>query len=1032
MALRQKPSNIYDIDLAETPDASIGADIMEQLANKGFSMINLGLEDGILAQALEEAKNMSDRFEQPCFQVMEGLLGPEGSCRIAEMDAPDSDIESSELPALKRLDLQISEVGRDLLPYAEQHGFIQVSHRTNTIIHEHGAAEDDTPPLTEKVVTKWLSQFQRHQIMAILFLGPSKGTLELRPYDVDDMDAFEVRTAPGMLVMLRPEILGHRFFAPGNAWALSSFFLTSKSMQKYGASLTLPMTPVARELDEWVLERLRQLKSSEHEDTMWDPEIPRDWQLAMNHMFHKGQMIAIKGVGIMSPRICDTENWFPTQVAGIDLVTEVPMARWDHSKVYVPYEVDPDCAKAFKTYCRHCSLMEGVDQFDPKLFGMSPAEAKSIDPNQRLVLEVGYQSLYKGGLRKKQLMNANIGHYCGFGCLEWQFAEKSGEMGAFAATGSAASIVSNRFNFCLGMKGPSMTIDTEGASSLTALYLGAEACQKKGRGQQNPYSVASGVHLLLSHMFWPNHTAAGWLSREGRCLTFDARADGYVRSDACVAVTVKCFDDIDGEVKEEDKQMVGLLAAGVMNQNGKGASLAAPNGPAEQEAIAEAIRNAHIDPCDVDGVEAYGLGAFLPDAIEVGSLLRGHRNELNKESLIISAYKTGVGNMVEAGALCAFIRTLVNGQWGFVPPNKHLRQINPHIDAVDTPACIATETMEFRLKSSFYGTLSRGFGGSNVYVINHCQQDPSKFPPPKVVQQTLAFWPGGGGTLEPELVPEKTYYLAGSFNKWGEAKAMERTPDGGYGFTVTLGENCFEQFQIWLDGDSSKMLHPGWPKAGKDAPVIGPTEDDSSHGLNWMIDGRGDIQDVWKPATEVAESERSSILRTEFDYSGTEYALLQETVPTPDSGKPGDRYRVRLQILGKWRTVNWYRIDAPSKDLKALVAPNVESGRYYIVGSWCDWSFQEMSASSEGVFTLDVTMARRGGEFQIVRDMDWSQVLFPATPLGSGTEYIVGPRDGGHGLNWYLDGFSGDQYRITFKRHVHQDKDTKSVSWEKI
>jgi len=666
------------------------------------------------------------------------------------------------------------------MPYADQLG-LAISHRTNTIVHEAGAAEDDTPPLTEKVVTKWLSQFQCHKVMAILFLGPSKGTLEVRPYENDDTEAFEVRAVPGMLVLLRPDILSHRYYAPGNATTLSSFYLaTAKQGQKYGASLSVPMTPVARGLDEWVLDRLQQIKESETEESVWDPEIPRDWQLAMNHMYHKGQMIGVTGVGVRVPKCTETDPWFSSFVGGTDFVTEVPNSRWDHSTVYVPFDEDPEGWKSFKSYCKHGSFMEGIDLFDPKLFGMSPAEAKAIDPNQRLVLEVGYDGLYRSGLRKKQIMNSAGGMYCGFGTLEWSYTEKNLGDGAFGATGAAASIVSNRMSFSLGMKGPSMTIDTEGCSSLTALYMASEATQKKGRGHLNAYSLAMGVHLMLCSMWWPQHCAAGWLAKEGRCLTFDSSACGYVRSDGCVSVVVKCLEDVDGETqKDKELNLVGTVAAGTMNHCGQGASLHAPSGPAEQEVIAEAIKNAHIAMLDVDAVEAHGAGAFLADAIEVGSLIRGHRSEMHKEPLGLMSCKSAMGNMVEAGSLAAFIKVLSSASWGLMSPNKHLRQINPHVDAFDNPCMFTTECVEFRMKSSFTGTMARGFGGTNVYVISFGQVDPMKVSERRPEGQAmLAFWPGGGGVLDQDMLPEKTYYIVGSFNRWGDCLPMEREGDG--------------------------------------------------------------------------------------------------------------------------------------------------------------------------------------------------------------------------------------------------------------
>lgn len=283
--------------------------------------------------------------------------------------------------------------------------------------------------------------------------------------------------------------------------------------------------------------------------------------------------------------------------------------------------------------------------------------------------------------------------------------------------------------------------------------------------------------------------------------------------------------------------------------------------------------------------------------------------------------------------------------------------------------------------------------------------------------------------MDQDMLPEKTYYIVGSFNRWGDCLPMEREGDGSYGFNMILGENRFEQFQIWLDGDSKKVLHPGWQKAGADSPVYGPSDDEVSNGLNWIIDGRGSVQEVWVPAPQAIESETTVTLRRDVDDMGNEFVLQQRTLPTADVGKPGDRYRVRLHTLGKWRTVKWTKLETLAINDKLVTT---EAGKYFIVGSWGDWSFQEMTNDGDGKFSIEVKLLRPGSEFQLVRDMDWFQVFYPATPQGNGQEYIVGPRDGGHGLNWFIDGKIGETYRIEFERKVEAGRESKKVSWARI
>merc|ERR1712224_1066684 len=134
--------------------------------------------------------------------------------------------------------------------------------------------------------------------------------------------------------------------------------------------------------------------------------------------------------------------------------------------------------------------------------------------------------------------------------------------------------------------------------------------------------------------------------------------------------------------------------------------------------------------------------------------------------------------------------------------------------------------------------------------------------------------------------------------------------------------------------------------------------DDVGHSLNWIIDGRGNVQEDWTPIDEVPESEKDSIIRTDFDSAGKEYALRLITTSTADDGKPGDRYKVRLQLLGKWRTVNWTKLDAPAG---ADIAPAIANGKYYIVGNWNEWQFEEMKQVSETTFSFSAKLGPHGG-----------------------------------------------------------------------
>mmetsp|Transcript_104417 Transcript_104417/g.295084 ORF Transcript_104417/g.295084 Transcript_104417/m.295084 type:complete len:588 (-) Transcript_104417:51-1814(-) len=573
-----------------------------------------------------------------------------------------------------------------------------------------------------------------------------------------------------------------------------------------------------------------------------------------------------------------------------------------------------------------------------------------------------------------------------------------------------------------------MTLDTEASAGATALYLAAEAVQKKGRAVSNDFSLAIGANVMLAAEYWPLHCANGWLSFEGRCLTFNASAAGYVRGDGCAGVALKNLTEyVEGNYVSSEDNVMGAIAGAMMNNNGRGASLAAPHGPAEQEAVAEAVRNAGISPYDVDAVEAFGCGSFLGDAIEVSSMARSHRSEEVKDPLVVTAVKTTMGNQVEASGIAAFIKVVNSAMWGSMTPNLHLETANPHMEAFDLPCALASEALEYKMHSSFTGVMSRGNGGSNTYILVWGQINRERFPAPEMPssKDMIRFWPGGGGALEDEQRPNYSYAIVGSWSEWRNPAVMEVESPGVYTFTMTLGENRWEAFQIWLDGDSTRRLHPGKPRASKDFPVEGPDEDAAEN--TWMIDGR--VEYAYVPQDDTTSKEGATQIVT--DDFGQEVAIF--AVPTADVGSPGDQYRIRLRIAGKWRNVSWERL---SRDGQLEDAPAATTrGRYYVAGSWSDWDMEPMTADTvqEGLFYKDVTFDTWGGEFQIVRNMDWDQAIYPTYSRATSDEAeILGPAESAPMLTWYLNAQRHQTYRIEFYRQVGGDIDTKKVSWRRI
>lgn len=984
--------DIYRGSFHPSKDA-LGYELAEKLSLKGYCVIDAGIsfDASDVSKAFDQAKDDLDtKFQTMPVEVVDGLLGDNGTARVAMLPKPSSD--DSVGGYLCQLDNFMTDVLHGLMPYMGQIG-ISASQRTAGFVIQGGAPTKKVP-LTEQVCSKFLNVYLRQKLKVLFFLGPEEGTLEMQPYD-EEANPEELTTKPGMVVVMRSDMIACEHFSTGDNLTLCTFALGPNLTGGRGARNELaglaPVNKTIENLATWAMNRVLDIKVKQVNDgdlAVWNEDIPKGWERAMNHIYQTGVPVAIRGVGVKEPVIHHPESFWSLMSAGTDVCVSVPESRWNHDYYYDPEPESwrkSDFYQKFTTNVRHAGFMDGLELFDAKLFNISPAESKGMDPQQRLVLETSYEALWGAGYQKKQLMNAYIGVFGGSTNPEWGNVPM--ECGALSGTGCSEAIFCNRVSFCLGMQGPSTTIDAEMASASCAIYVAcAQVAPTNSRhalaGLDTPASCASGGYCMMVANYWPRFNY--WMNPMGRCMVYDENAAGYVRGECVGTLVLKPYlDTIDGQKVQSDDPCLGIAAGYRMNNNGKNSSMQAPHAASEQESINEILRQARVSYMDIDAVEAHGSGALLHDAVEYGSTSKALRGKAgaDAEALMINGCKGSMGAQCEACGISQAFRVIYGQKYGVNIGNLHLRAINPHIDFEYYSVAVNTEHLSYRTRSSYHMMISRGFGGTNANITwwNKASEEHCSVKRPSLKQEAFSFWPGGGGALEYDATPSTGYTLVGSWSEWSTPEMMHQESDTRYSAIVTLVSRSFESFQLWIDGDATRVLHPGYVSAGSGGSVVGPVED--PQGGCWTIEGT-----------------------------------------------PGDQYCVNLHVAGKYRTLTWYKIGFSEEDAKMAAG-----GTYWLSGSWNKFKLMEMTPDPEnpGVYSAEVKLLSDSSKFQIVRDQDWSQVFIPPPGAAPDAQDCFGPTDAVDQY-WSITGKAGAVFKIVFKRTVELGVDQKSISWTQV
>jgi acyl transferase domain-containing protein/acyl carrier protein len=425
---------------------------------------------------------------------------------------------------------------------------------------------------------------------------------------------------------------------------------------------------------------------------------------------HQGS-VAVIGMAGRFPGCSDLEEYWQLLANGRDAVTEVPAERWNVDEFC---SADPDALG--KIVSRYGGFLRNVDEFDAAFFNISPREANLMDPQQRLLLELHWEALENAGIDANQLREKACGIFVGLYSHDYELLQVIGggesDLGAHYATGNSASIASGRLAYFLGTRGPAITLDTACSSSLVAVHQAVRSL----RTAECELAMASGVNLILSPRLSIAFSKAGMLSPHGRCKTFDAAADGYVRSEGCGVVVLKRLDDA---VRDGDA-ILAVIRGSAVNQDGASNGLTAPSLPAQEELIRTALKDAGLRPGDIDYLEAHGTGTHLGDPVEFQALRNVfHADSHRTEPLWLGSVKTNIGHTEAAAGIAGLIKVVLSMQRQQLPAHLHFEKPNPQIALDSVPARIPVKSEPWRRQERplHAGVSSFGFSGTNAHVI---------------------------------------------------------------------------------------------------------------------------------------------------------------------------------------------------------------------------------------------------------------------------------------------------------------------------
>lgn len=847
----------FDILMApRTSPQALTSEMTTCLLEKGFFVIRVCQSAQLLKRTLDKLRYLSEEGRMGRFaeETEEGYLGIGCRAKVAWFDRHGRGGSSSlfgDDDLLTGSDSNLSYLAQLLQPSAPDLLGDTLDERTPGLVAMSLSEEEEMefpfPEPDDATLGSFLTMWRRTLVRAVHFMGPgtAKVTLDSREDSVaaekmpNPQANFTLLAEPNTILLFRPDVYEYQCEFPEETVMLISNFL-SPSPQMVFSHLEGDVS--------WLTTA----------DT-GPPPPPGD------------QHIHVVNTVARLPGQWDHQwAYFAGLKAATDTVVEIPFTRWDWN---IYWTANEDAFEPWQTTTKHQSFCEGAELFDNKHFEISNAEASGMDPVQRLILECGAQSLAMIGLTKKNANRKSThgGFAVGNDKLDWMTCDKEIAIGAACGgTSTVLAIIANRFSFVFNMKGPNFVCDTACSASLTSTHC-AKMMIAERKFDPLEFFLTMGAHLCLSPGPFIGCSQAHMSSPTGRCFTFNASANGYLRGEGVSGFMMK-FGNYKGESD-------AILRATQVGQDGRSASLTAPNGPAQEEMVSRAIKEAQMTPPESTVWECHGTGTSLGDPIEVGAVRKVQIRMPRSEPLMITSNKTNIGHLEGGAAMAAMVKCILQCKHVRCCPTLHMRTLNPHLEHAAFDAIFQSEAAAYHYNSGHSQVSSFGFGGTNAHGIfwGHAEEvndDVEKLwlkklrskPPPEVrpmgrnpddweadfpdtrslkrgAKFLISLNPDDGPDsavryeLTDEGVDECTgddfakFAISGNFNDWadGDSGALimsQGDVPGAHVAIVEVPDTGVLEFRLLKSGDAEQVIGPSSPEGTRmSEAILGPQKE---------------------------------------------------------------------------------------------------------------------------------------------------------------------------------------------------------------